>query len=161
MSIFNFFKDVLLYFIMFCNVYTLTMHHMILYQQFQNILLLCVKTQFLIIFNCFFKIPVQTGFSYWLPIYRAKNWTGPDLQTISIITSGYTMFLVTGLSNLLSQIALIFQSPVWLFELLSCDVHTLQGIPGSFGPIKRWVYLIIQKGKGLTYINLIVSHKAA
>ena len=45
--IFNFFKDVLLYFILFCNVYTLTMHHMILYQQFTSeISFMCKNTTF-------------------------------------------------------------------------------------------------------------------
>ena len=34
--IFDFLKDVLIYFIMFCYVYTLTMHHIILYQQFPS-----------------------------------------------------------------------------------------------------------------------------
>ena len=34
--IFEFFQAVLLYFIMFYNVYTLTMHHIILYQQFAS-----------------------------------------------------------------------------------------------------------------------------
>ena len=71
---------------------------------FRNLSVLCVKTQFSIVFNYSWSFSIisskywsKTSFSCQLPIFRAENWTGPDL---------WTLLLGVG-----SQ--LVFAGPVW------------------------------------------------